>query len=286
PAGLAERASRAARAAGDPDSVPQWSRDLPRGGVPRRAAPADRADAVYMPSCLNTMFAPADGGPGVMAAVLRLAARAGLRLRVPEGVQGLCCGTPWSSKGFTEGYEVMRERVRESLLTATEGGRLPVISDAASCTEGFERLVAAAGDGRAAAAAPAVRVVDAVTFVAEHVLPRLPEPPEGRKRASLALHPTCSSTRLGLDADVAKIAAAVAERVVVPEGWQCCAFAGDRGLLHPELTASATRDEAASVAEGGFDAHASVNRTCEIGLTRATGKTYHHLLELLDQVTR
>ncbi|WP_182887097.1 FAD-binding and (Fe-S)-binding domain-containing protein [Microbispora sp. H10885] len=316
PAGLAERASRAARAAGDPDSVPQWSRDLPRGGVPRRAAPAERADAVYVPSCLNTMFAPADGGPGVMAAVLRLAARAGLRLRVPEGVQSLCCGTPWSSKGFTEGYEVMRERVRESLLTATEGGRLPVISDAASCTEGFERLVAAAGGGhaadaaaggegpvvtkdgeravvagaeggeRAAAAAPAVRVVDAVTFVAEHVLPRLPEPPEGRKRASLALHPTCSSTRLGLDAAVAKIAAAVAERVVVPEGWQCCAFAGDRGLLHPELTASATRAEAASVAEGGFDAHASVNRTCEIGLTRATGKTYHHLLELLDQVTR
>jgi D-lactate dehydrogenase len=39
------------------------------------------------------------------------------------------------------------------------------------------------------------------------------------------------------------------------------------------------------VAEGGFAAHASVNRTCEIGMTRATGKTYHHLLELLDQVT-
>ncbi|MBE3015702.1 hypothetical protein IL992_42045, partial [Microbispora sp. NEAU-D428] len=56
-------------------------------------------------------------------------------------------------------------------------------------------------------------------------------------------------------------------------------------LLHPELTASATRAEAASVTEGGFAAHASVNRTCEIGMTRATGKTYHHLLELLDQVT-
>ncbi|WP_204051226.1 hypothetical protein, partial [Microbispora siamensis] len=90
---------------------------------------------------------------------------------------------------------------------------------------------------------------------------------------------------LGLDTAVTKVAEAVATKVVVPDGWQCCAFAGDRGLLHPELTASATRAEAASVTEGGFTAHASVNRTCEIGMTRATGKTYHHLLELLDRVT-
>ncbi|WP_169952303.1 FAD-binding and (Fe-S)-binding domain-containing protein [Microbispora sp. H11081] len=283
PAGLVEGASRAARAVGGPDSVPQWTRDLPRGGTPRRAAPVRDADAVYVPSCLNTLFAPADGGAGVMAAVRRLAARAGLRLHVPEGVENLCCGTPWSSKGFGDGYEVMGRRVRETLLNVTRDGRIPVVSDAASCTEGFERLVtAAAGEGTAAS--PAVRVVDAVTFVAEHVLPRLPQPAEGRRLASLALHPTCSSTRLGLDAAIAEIARAVAKEVVVPDGWQCCAFAGDRGMLHPELTASATRAEAASVAEGGFAAHASVNRTCEIGMTRATGETYHHLLELLDQV--
>ncbi|WP_067177911.1 FAD-binding and (Fe-S)-binding domain-containing protein [Microtetraspora niveoalba] len=274
PPGLAEGASRAARAVAGPDAVPQWSRDLPRGGTPRRAAPAESPDAVYVPSCLNTLFAPAEGGPGVMASLPRLAERAGLRLRVPEQVANLCCGTPWSSKGFTGGYEAMRRRVRETLVAATDGGRIPVVSDAASCTEGFERL--------AAAVQPEVRVLDAVAFVAEHVLPRLPE---GRRIPSLALHPTCSSTRLGLDAAITRIAEAVAERVVVPEGWQCCAFAGDRGLLHPELTASATRAEAESVARGGFAAHASVNRTCEIGLTRATGETYHHLLELLDRVT-
>ncbi|MEU7694930.1 FAD-binding oxidoreductase [Microbispora hainanensis] len=285
PARLAEGAGRAARAVVSPDAVPQWSRDLPRGGTPRRAAPHREADAVYVPSCLNTMFAPADGGPGVMAALLRLAERAGLRLHVPEGVGSLCCGTPWSSKGFGDGYEVMRRRVRDALLTATDGGRLPVVSDAASCTEGFERLTAAGSGPATGAASPAVRVLDAVTFVADHVLPRLPQPPEDRRLASLALHPTCSSTRLGLDAAIAKIAGVVAKRVVVPDGWQCCAFAGDRGLLHPELTASATRAEAASVAEGGFAAHASVNRTCEIGMTRATGKTYHHLLELLDTIT-
>ena len=58
------------------------------------------------------------------------------------------------------------------------------------------------------------------------------------------------------------------------------------GLLHPELTAAATRGEAASIAHRQFSAHASVNRTCEIAMTRATGTTYHHLLELVEHATR
>ncbi|MFF0869693.1 FAD-binding and (Fe-S)-binding domain-containing protein [Nonomuraea sp. NPDC003560] len=270
PPALPEAASRAARALAGADDVPQWSRDLPRGGTRRRPSPANDADAVYLPSCLNTLFAPADGGPGVMTAFQRLAARAGLTLHVPEKIASLCCGTPWSSKGFAGGHEAMGERVRDVLARATDGGRLPVVSDAASCTEGYAHLV------------PGLQVVDAVAFTAEHVLPRLPQ---ARRLPSLALHPTCSSTRLGLDAAVTRLAEAVAEQVVIPDGWQCCGFAGDRGLLHPELTASATRAEAASVAEAGCAAHASVNRTCELGLTRATGRTYRHLLELLDEAT-
>lgn len=278
PPRLPEAASRAARAVTGPEAVPQWTRDLPRGGKRRRPDPVRNADAVYVPSCLNTLFAPADGGPGVMDAFIRLAARAGLRLHVPEGIGGLCCGTPWSSKGYTDGHETMARRVRDTLLRAADGGRIPIVSDAASCTEAFHRLTASAGEGPGAA----LQVLDAVAFTAEELLPRLTV---RRRRPSLALHPTCSSTRLGLDAAMTRIAEAVAERVVVPDGWQCCAFAGDRGLLHPELTASATRAEAAAVTAGNFAEHASVNRTCELGLTRATGRPYHHLLELLDQAT-
>ena len=41
-----------------------------------------------------------------------------------------------------------------------------------------------------------LRIVDAVAFAAEQVLPRLSVT---RKLDSLALHPTCSSTRMGID---------------------------------------------------------------------------------------
>ncbi|MFI7431168.1 FAD-binding and (Fe-S)-binding domain-containing protein [Micromonospora sp. NPDC049836] len=273
PPALPETATRAARAVLGADRVPQWRRDLPAGGAVRRPHPVDDPDAVFVPSCLGTLFAPAEGGSGVAAALLTLAERAGVRLLVPDGIAATCCGTPWSSKGLTAGYRAVHDRVAPALRAASRAGALPLVSDAASCTEGFARLLADAGD---------LRVVDAVGYVATDLLPRLTV---RRRLGSLALHPTCSSTRLGLDEALLAVAGAIAEEVVVPDGWQCCGFAGDRGLLHPELTASATRAEAAAVAGRPFDGYASVNRTCEIGLARATGQPYRHLLELLADAT-
>lgn len=124
--------------------------------------------------------------------------------------------------------------------------------------------------------------MDAVEFTAERILPLLPEQ---SKRALLALHPTCSSTRMGLNPSLMAVAGTVAHRVEVPENWGCCAFAGDRGMLHPELTASATARQAAEVNAIGATVHASCNRTCELGMTRATGAQYRHVLELLDELT-
>jgi D-lactate dehydrogenase len=125
-----------------------------------------------------------------------------------------------------------------------------------------------------------VDVIDAVAFVAERVLPVLGD---YRKLESLTIHQTCSSTQLGLNPDLVTVSKAVAETVNVPVDTGCCAFAGDRGMLHPELTASATRPEAEEVARIGAEAHASCNRTCELGMTRATGQQYRHVLELLAE---
>jgi D-lactate dehydrogenase len=258
------------------DVVPRYTGDLPRGGGPRIRRSDPEPVAVYFPSCTTTMFGPAGGGSGVAESFVRLAERAGVALVTPDGIPSLCCGTPWKSKGLGEGYDAMRREVVAALRAATREGELPVVCDAASCTEGLAVLLESADEA-------GIRVVDAVAFVAEAVLPHLPE---GKRIETLTLHPTCSSVRLGLDAALATVAGAAAERVVIPDDWGCCAFAGDRGMLHPELTASATEAEAAGVVAARSAAHASVNRTCELGMTRATGFAYQHVLEVLDAVTR
>ncbi|MEU7817223.1 FAD-binding and (Fe-S)-binding domain-containing protein [Pseudonocardia sp. NPDC049154] len=268
----------------DTEVLPAWSPELPRGGRPRSDTARPDADAVLFASCTGTMFGPAGGGRsgehGAAAAFERLCARAGVVLTRPAGVASLCCGTPWKSKGLTDGYAEMARRVLPALWEATRGGELPVVGDASSCTEGLRHLVAEATDGGDARYA-AIRVVDAVAFTAEQLLHRLTLTPLD----SLALHPTCSAVRMGLDGRLRTVAAAVARSVTVPATWGCCGFAGDRGLLHPELTAAATAPQAAELAGRTFDAHASCNRTCELGMTRATGQPYEHLLEVLDRVS-
>jgi D-lactate dehydrogenase len=274
PAVLPTLATRVARAVLGSDTVPLYSAELPGGGRPRAVVDSDDPVAVYFPSCTNTMFGPV-GEDGVSESFLRLCRRAGVALATPAGIGSLCCGTPWKSKGLTDGYAAMSERVVASLLEATHDGRLPVVCDASSCTEGLDVMLAAAK-------ANGIRVVDAVQFVDEHVLPKLPA---GEKIASLTLHPTCSSTRIGANPALVRVAEAAAHRVTIPDDWGCCAFAGDRGMLHPELTASATAAEAAEVALLDSAGHASLNRTCELGMTRATGREYRHVLQVLDEAT-
>ena len=288
PGPLVRGATDAARAVLGTDVVPQWSKDLPGGGAKRaqrdwapEVANAAPADVVFFAACVGSMFGPATDGMGAAEAFRRLSERAGVVLATPEAVDGLCCGTPWKSKGLAEGYEAMTERTLRSLVLASDGGRLPIVCDNSSCTEG---LVHALEEVRELdGVAVNLTIIDSVDFAAQTLLPRLAV---SKQIDSLALHPTCSSTRLGSNGSLTALAAALSSRAVVPDAWGCCGFAGDRGMLHPELTESATKAEAAEVAEGNFTEHASCNRTCEIGMTRATGAEYRHILELLEERTR
>lgn len=278
PEQVATRVSSMARRVFGNDKIPLWDAGLPRGGRRRQPLFRSDAEAVFFPSCTGTMFGPAEGSPGASDAFLSICARANVAVAVPAAIGKLCCATPWRSKGLTEGYVAMKARVLPALWKATLNGRLPVVCDASSCSEGLQQLVRDAG-----AQFNEIRVFDAIEFVNDRVLADLPVI---NKLASVTLHPTCSSTRLELDETLALVAAAVSEVVTVPEDWGCCAFAGDRGMLHPELTRSATEAEAVAVRLHDTDFHVSTNRTCEIGMTRATGRTYRHVLELVELATR
>ena len=53
-----------------------------------------------------------------------------------------------------------------------------------------------------------------------------------------------------------------------------------------KLTAAATAEQASELAGRRFDAHLSSNRTCEIGLARATGELYESFVFLLERLSR
>ena len=290
PGGVLAAVTDAARKVLPTDLVPRAGDDLPGPGRSRSKLPAgtEPAEAVFFASCMGELFEPSEGdaAPGPARAFLALCERAGVGVRLPDDLPSLCCGTVWRSKGLVDGASAMAVRTATSLLRASEDGRLPVVCEASSCTHGLHSLhhdLEVAGETGLAERVSALTVLDSSAFVDERVLPALDVP---RRLGRVVLHPTCSDRHAGDVEHLRRVAAACADEVVIPFDAGCCAFAGDRGLLHPELTASATAREAAEVRSGAFDAYLSSNRTCELGMTRATGHDYRHAIELLEELTR
>lgn len=262
------------------EQVPLYSKELPKGGKSRASLKhtgAKDAEVVFFPACVGTMFGAGAKGLGSSASFVQLCERVGIRIVIPSAIEALCCGTPWKSKGHLEGYRTMTAQTVSTLLRASDHGRIPIVVDASSCTEGLREMV------KQSPSASELRVLDAIEFVADRVLPELRLT---RPVTSMAVHRTCSSTQLGINDRIMLIANYLSDDVYEPLEWSCCAFAGDRGMLHPELTASATAGESAELSTRSFERYVSVNRTCELGMTRATGTAFEHLLEVLEQATR
>jgi D-lactate dehydrogenase len=167
----------------------------------------------------------------------------------------------------------MAARIASALRRWSDEGALPVVVDASSCTHGLMSEVAPEG----------VEILDSIAWAHDHLLPRL----EIRHKLGRAVvHPTCSTTHLGMSGKLSALAASIADEVEIPAGTGCCGMAGDRGWLHPELPASALRDVARDLEAESFDAYLSSNRTCEAALQAITGRPYSSFVIALEEVTR
>ena len=286
--GAMRGASRVARRAISEDLIPEWPPNMPRPAAATLPA-TTRADAaaVYLPACVNRIFGRARNGggadgPGLPEALVTISSRAGMPVWIPPDVGGHCCATPWTSKGFAEGARRMANHTVDALWRWSDGAKLPIVCDASSCTLGLAEEAVPLLSEVNAERHSRLRILDSIQWARE-LLPKLEVK---RTLASVAVHPPCATRHLELDAELRAIAAELADEVVVPLAATCCGFAGDRGMLHPELPRAATADQAAELGDRRFDAHLCSNRTCEIGLQQGTGSTYESFVFTLEELTR
>jgi D-lactate dehydrogenase len=284
-AGTMSWITRAIRAvSGQP--FPQWSAEMPHPAEgPRPATVRAFAQAIYFPACISRVMGRMPGESAelsLMQTFAALAERAKVPVHIPENVEGTCCGVPFSSKGYDEANRVSVNRAIERFWEWSEAGRLPIVVDTSPCTYGLLHSRAALTPDNQAKF-DGLEILDSVEFVHDRLLPNLTVV---RKTGSVALHPVCSLVKMDLTGKLAGIAQSCSEETLIPNEAGCCGFAGDRGFLFPELTASATRREAAEVKAGRHDGCYSSSRTCEIGMTRATGEVYRSYLYLIEKATR
>jgi len=237
---------------------------------------APQGKVVYFPACPTRLFgAPAkiDGVPDLLPtpdAVIALLQRAGYEVIVPEHLEGRCCGQPWQSKGFPAEADRVGKRLDAELSALSEGGTLPVLTDASTCAkhmQGHEGVTPAA---------------DSAEFLVEHVLPKLkittPLP-------VVAVHHNCSAQRLKEQSATETIAAACATRVAPLSSVSCCGYAGDKGLFTPELNEWGTRFAKSDIPADCKIGISTVS-TCASGLSERAGIPFVSLASLLEAVSR
>ena len=253
-------------------SAGAWKHSMPHAAkVPQLRITAGDP-VVYFPTCGGRIFGPSDKQEaGLADTILRLLERAGYAPRLPGSFEQLCCGQMLASKGMATEAEAMAQQLEAALMAASDNGRYPVIMDASTCSARMQLHLA----GR-------LKLYDFHEFAHDALLPRLRLT---KQAGPVALHINCSVRKNAADGKLRKLLAACVEQVIEPAGVTCCGFGGDRGFAVPELNAHALRrihDELPATCGCGV----STNRTCEIGLTAETGRTYRSVAYLLEECSR
>lgn len=253
----------------------QWNRHFPKSvRVRAKDAPQKTGNTVvYFPSCINQSMGPSyndtDQRP-LSTVTTEVLKRAGYSVVYPENIGSLCCGTPWESKGFLEIADQKSDELEEALMKVSENGKYPVLCDTSPCVYRMKKVMN-----------PALSLYEPVEFAHEFLLKTLDFKQTDKK---IAIHITCSSTKMELQDKFLEVAKACSKNIVVPQEVGCCGFAGDKGFSQPKLNDHALRKLKPQL-QGCTEAYSN-SRTCEIGLSKNIGIDYRSIMYLIDETTK
>ena len=261
--------------------IPLWTPSLPKPVSKKDIKTAKEYGAVnglkglrdkrvvYFPSCLNQRLSTPD--KPLVNDVTELLNKAGFEVIFPAGMENLCCGTIWESKGMPEEADRKAAELELALLKASEYGKWPVLCDQSPCLHRMRHTM------------QHLHLYEPAEFIDKSVLSEVEITPLD---ACVAVHVTCSTRQMGLADTIVRVAKACAKNVLVPQEIGCCAFAGDKGFTEPELNEWALRKLKPQVEKAGATMGVSNSRTCEIGLTTHSGIEYHSIAHLVNKVSK
>ena len=241
--------------------------------VPKHEAEHKELKVVYFPSCINqTMGQSKRGGKihDLVDEVIQLMAKAGYEVIFPEGMEKMCCGQIWESKGMLDIADRKSAELEAAIWKASEQGKYPVLCAQSPCLHRMKKVM------------KKMKLYEPAEFIMTYLVDRLDFHPIDRP---VALHLTCSTRQMGVDKDMVELAKLCSTKVFLPEGVGCCGFAGDRGFTFPEMNSYALRKLRPQIEQNHIEVGYSNSRTCEIGLETNTGIPYMSIVYLVNECT-
>ena len=266
--------------------------------IPHKEEPHSPLKVVYFPSCINqTMGQSKQGGKihDLVDEVIQLMAKAGYEVIFPEGMERMCCGQIWESKGMLDIADRKSAELEQALWKASEQGKYPVLCAQSPCLHRMKKVMGEReqSDARIDFAEresirpqgkvmKKMKLYEPAEFIMKYLVPRLDFHPTDRH---IALHLTCSTREMGVADDLIALAKMCSRNVFLPEGVGCCGFAGDRGFSFPELNKYGLRKLRPQIEMNHIEVGYSNSRTCEIGLETNTGIPYMSIVYLVNECT-
>lgn len=259
------------------NTIPQWNKSMPFPNKKIEKAVVNEGKdlkVVYYPSCINRTMGKSEKYPEneipLTQKTEELLIRAGYTVIYPENLNDLCCGMPFSSKGYTQDGEIKSNQLEEALYKASENGKYPVLYDMSPC------FYTSHGHFT-----KDMKVYDPIHFMLHFVMPKL----EVKNPKEIAtVFPICSVKKSGLLSDLVELTKLCAKDINLIE-TACCGFAGDRGFTHPELNAHGQRHLKEQIPAGCTEGY-STSRTCEIGMEEHSDINFKSIFYLIDEVTK
>jgi len=241
--------------------------------IPTKPEEHSPLKVVYFPSCINQTMGLAKGAPverPLVDEVCQLIHKAGYEVIFPKGMERMCCGQIWESKGMLDIADRKSAELEEALWEASEQGRYPVLCAQSPCLHRMKKVM------------KRMKLYEPAEFIMKYLKDRLDFHPIDRH---VALHLTCSTREMGVADDLIALAKLCSNNVYLPEGVGCCGFAGDRGFTFPEMNRYALRKLRPQIEEHHIEVGYSNSRTCEIGLQSNTGIPYMSIVYLVNECT-
>ena len=241
--------------------------------IPHKEDDDNPLKVVYFPSCINqTMGQSRHGGKihDLVDEVIQLMAKAGYEVIFPEGMERMCCGQIWESKGMLDIADRKSAELEAALWKASEEGKYPVLCAQSPCLHRMKKVM------------HKMHLYEPAEFIMKYLVPRLDFHPIDRP---IALHITCSTRQMGVADDLINLAKLCSTKVYLPEGVGCCGFAGDRGFTFSELNKYGLRKLRPQIEANHIEVGYSNSRTCEIGLETNTGIPYMSIVYLVNECT-
>jgi D-lactate dehydrogenase len=256
--------------------IPLWTASMPSGAKKIKVNPEisdNTKKVVYFPSCINRSMGTSKGYDSEVQLtdkMQQLILKAGYEVIFPAGINNLCCGMAFSSKGFKDAGLKKSKELEEALWIASKQGTYPVVCDMSPCLYTMKENME-----------PRIKLYEPVGLIMEYLIPNLEITPLDE---TITVFPVCSMKKMGLEDELVQLAEICATKIVVPE-TNCCGFAGDRGFSYPELNAHGLRDLKNQLPDSVKIGY-STSRTCEIGLTENSGITHQSIVYLVDKVSK